>query len=499
MCKCFCLNAKFGLQIMASSYVMLTYMTKTFTNSIESVLLSSLLVLVFTNKTVELYLKTNFGEDENESIENLERSSIKNYRFKKEKKLSYNAMYKESLNKTYYCKATLIGIIGVAGLFNRPTFALMALCPAILYCNAKQEKITQHAVFVGAGAMCSFTILTLVDTYYFSENFQDLLSRCDMDKSSVSMCFLTSFLRWIVITPYNFFIYNSNPYHLAEHGLHPRYLHLTVNIHLLFGPLSFYFYKRLYHLILIAMKKKKFDKSYCPLIMIIFPLVLLSLFPHQEPRFLIPILPLVVMTGIEQIEEKSKMKNVFIFVWILFNMLLTPIYGVLHQGGVVQSLLHIEKQLNYKQPEINPIFNSDDKFVFFRTYMPPHSLLLSTRSKSQIIDVQGGNIDYFLKYLPQKLSEDNDFQQNKTLSNIYVITPSNVVTEFKEKGVNFTKMFVYYGHLSMEDTPHMAAIYNSSKNISNIMEKVQYFFVEFSNVLTLYMIKIPQDQLIHVA
>jgi hypothetical protein len=60
-------------------------------------------------------------------------------------------------------------------------------------------------------------------------------------------------------------------------------------------------------------------------------------------------------------------------------------------------------------------------------------------------------------------------------------------------------MFVYYGHLSMEDTPHMAAIYNSSKNISNIMGKVQYFFVEFSNALTLYMIKIPQDQLIHVA
>jgi hypothetical protein len=54
--------------------------------------------------------------------------------------------------------------------------------------------------------------------------------------------------------------------------------------------------------------------------------------------------------------------------------------------------------------------------------MPPHSLLLSTRSKSQIIDVQGGNIDYFLKYLPQKLSEDKDFQQSKTLSNIYVIT-----------------------------------------------------------------------------
>jgi hypothetical protein len=60
---------------------------------------------------------------------------------------------------------------------------------------------------------------------------------------------------------------------------------------------------------------------------------------------------LISCTGIEQIEEKSKMKNVFIFVWILFSMLLTPIYGVLHQGGVVQSLLHIEKQLNYKQLE----------------------------------------------------------------------------------------------------------------------------------------------------
>lgn len=49
------------------------------------------------------------------------------------------------------------------------------------------------------------------------------------------------------ITPLNFLEYNSEASNLAEHGLHPRYLHFLVNFPLVFGPVaitSYYLFGR---------------------------------------------------------------------------------------------------------------------------------------------------------------------------------------------------------------------------------------------------------------
>jgi hypothetical protein len=43
----------------------------------------------------------------------------------------------------------------------------------------------------------------------------------------------------LVVTPWNAFRYNRKTANLATHGLHPRYLHLLVNLPLLFGLQGF--------------------------------------------------------------------------------------------------------------------------------------------------------------------------------------------------------------------------------------------------------------------
>ncbi len=40
----------------------------------------------------------------------------------------------------------------------------------------------------------------------------------------------------LVLTPYNFLLYNLSSENLAQHGLHPRWLHLVVNLPMIISP-----------------------------------------------------------------------------------------------------------------------------------------------------------------------------------------------------------------------------------------------------------------------
>lgn len=43
-----------------------------------------------------------------------------------------------------------------------------------------------------------------------------------------------------VITPWNNLMYNLNVDNLAQHGIHPRYTHIAINLPLLYGPLAIF-------------------------------------------------------------------------------------------------------------------------------------------------------------------------------------------------------------------------------------------------------------------
>jgi len=56
-------------------------------------------------------------------------------------------------------------------------------------------------------------VIVLTDTYYFRGDFSTL-----------------------AITPLNFLSYNLSPQNLVEHGIHPRWLHLFVNLPIMVSP-----------------------------------------------------------------------------------------------------------------------------------------------------------------------------------------------------------------------------------------------------------------------
>ncbi len=103
---------------------------------------------------------------------------------------------------------------------------------------------------------------------------------------------------------------------------------------------------------------------------IVFGLGILSLAPHQEPRFLVPLItPLALLMPVGPfVPEKSASKwtRALKLIWIVFNLTLGIFFGVLHQGGVVPSLNYVHSQLESGQVR---------NVVFYHTYMPPRFLL----------------------------------------------------------------------------------------------------------------------------
>jgi len=119
----------------------------------------------------------------------------------------------------------------------------------------------------------------------------------------------------------------------------------------------------------------------CTLI-VIFGLSILSMAPHQEPRFLLPlVVPLVVLHGWDVIffftsnfcssvewddsggdrpDQRSTYRGrlfhvLHVLIWVIFNFLLLIFFGLWHQSGVVPSLLLMEniigKEIEQKQKQ----------------------------------------------------------------------------------------------------------------------------------------------------
>ncbi|KAI8374421.1 Alg9-like mannosyltransferase family-domain-containing protein [Radiomyces spectabilis] len=143
-------------------------------------------------------------------------------------------------------------------------------------------------------------------------------------------------------TPLNNLLYNLKTENLAQHGIHPRYVHLLVNLPMLFGPLAFVFAAKF-----ISMIKGAKNDAQAPIIYVLLGIVGismagLSLMPHQEARFLAPMLvPLVLLVAWHQ----RRLPVAFWLLWVVFNIATLYIFGVLHQGGIVPAMAYLQGQV----------------------------------------------------------------------------------------------------------------------------------------------------------
>jgi phosphatidylinositol glycan class Z len=273
-----------------------------------------------------------------------------------------------------------VGCICAVGLFTRFTFALFAF-PALVF--LLYEMI---AAFGRAGARCGLWSPLFWMTVFFifasmgiiakDTHFYQTLQTGESSGNEMTNP---------VLTPINALLYNSQVSNLKDHGLHPRWTHAIVNMLILYGPLAFAGY--LFIMAAMAAKSPKPPKVQILSLMVATGgLTLLSAAPHQEPRFILPVLVPLVIIGSAAVAVKNQ--RIFVFLWVTFNFILLLFFGVLHQSGVQKSLLGISSKI----PKIDPTI-----WIYWKTYMPPTFLSrtqensLGCASNFHVVDLKGSS------------------------------------------------------------------------------------------------------------
>ncbi|KAI6014394.1 glycosyltransferase family 22 protein [Pisolithus microcarpus] len=354
----------FALLLLSSSYVTHAFYIRPFSNSLESVIAA--LCLVFLNNIVEL------GSSDSHDTAKSGRAAL-------------------------HWNLHALCILGAFGTSMRPTFFSFALpisFQVLRYSYRAAGSISRTGTLL-ALPLCS-GILTV-------------------------LCFTVADALYYRGTPFhpvfpclNFLRYNSSSDNLAEHGLHPRWLHLLVNLPMLLGPsVWFLTISNIYHSFKDSGhgrvgRTRALDVTRETISQIIvLSLAVLSAVPHQEPRFLCPIvLPAIVLVAI----SSRWPRKAFWVTWIVFNFVFAAVFGVMHQGGVVPSLLYLNTRMTAN-------VSTSTHIVYWKTYMPPRRFLGIPQQDVQsgkvaVVDLAGAAESTLVNTLSSARSET-----------VYVVTP----------------------------------------------------------------------------
>ena len=238
----------------------------------------------------------------------------------------------------------LLGLFLAFGCFNRATFPAFVLVPCLTLLPHFQQHPSSLFALGGTALATALTAIAC-DTAYYNTTFTTVNDPSPLYHRLVSDP---------VITPLNSLIYNTDSSNLACHGIHPRYLHIIANLPLLLGPALF---------LLPSIHTSSLTSL--PTLSALSGLIFLSLIPHQEARFLLPIIP-ACLSSIRIPKSRTATKS-FVTSWLIFNLTLGIIFGIFHQGGVVPAQIYVGQQAQQS--------HGLEKVLWWRTYSPPVWLL----------------------------------------------------------------------------------------------------------------------------
>ncbi|KIW20464.1 hypothetical protein PV08_01039 [Exophiala spinifera] len=300
--------------LVCSSYVTWTFQTHTFSNSIETLLVLWSLVVI----------ERIVGENKRSAI----------------------------------ASCVVLGFLVVFGTFNRITFPTFIVIPGIQMLPHFLNRPFCLFALILSGAFWTLAAVA-IDTAYYSDAASTRSFRALYDHVRHAP----------VITPLNNVLYNTRTSNLAQHGLHPHYQHLLVNLPQLLGPALILLIVSAYPFNLRILKTML---SNVRLASATAGTLLLSQVPHQEPRFLLPAIPLLLTCV--RIPSSALWRRIFWTTWILFNSSLAILMGIYHQGGIVPTQLSIPSLLT--QSIVNTHSDAHNIEVFWwKTYPPPNFLL----------------------------------------------------------------------------------------------------------------------------
>ena len=497
-------NLKYDTRLLAlgSSWVMLTFGIRSFSNTIEMALISVLLYIVS-----ESMIHSNTVIYQKEYLEE---------KYEKAEKIVDRVNYfkmQMSLPSHSYNKCAVLSTLCVIGIFNRPTFVTFGL-PIIFHWMIRgfgSRSVTFldfniRMLFFIISGLPAFCVIVIIDSLYYG-----YLSLAQIYIMDINM---NSFL----VTPVNFIRYNINPENTAKHGEHPKWLHLLVNIPLLynilgiialctFGSMCYKFCKK-------EFQNLPQTQSFVSLMTsaVFVPILFLSFFNHQEPRFLIPVTtPLIMLhapklvlgvnvTNYFKESQFNVIKSLasycdinfsgrFIFkVWCFMNIVFTLFFGFIHQAGVVQLADHFSKYYQLKPPTTqvhlvtSHIYNLPESLLILPRsgvyYTNPHSGQKYKVSRRFFLHEYGSmNLDDMFKKVKLLVDVGEIRKEVKKLNyEIFVAIPTSKAFDlnyiFNKHHVHFAfkEERILYPHLSTEAFPnfhHLLHPCEMSRNDSN--------------------------------
>lgn len=492
ICRTYGLKWHIRLASMAGSHVLLVFGGRTFSNSIEMALCSLLLYIVadcMANSNAVTF-KADF------LLERYSRAESTVERVKLYKMIA--SLPAHSLNKV-----GIISTICVVGFFNRPTFIVFGM-PIVFFwllrgLGSRSTNFLDFNLRIGSLVICAIPticVFIMIDSLYY-----DYLSPVEVQKMIIGM---DNF----VVTPLNFIRYNMDPENTGQHGTHPKWLHLLVNVPLLFnvlgitaivsfGSMLFRFSKADYRNLPRAQSVVSLMNA-----AIFVPVLALSYINHQEPRFILPImLPIFLLhapklqTGFftsnpfpkESHHLLTKFYNTFLAspkeptgntlkYWYLINFLLTIFFGFVHQGGVLQLTNFLSHNFKSHQTHIQTHLVTSNIYAIPTSllFMPSTKTVLTNadtgqkyhRAKRLFIYEYGSSLDMDQLYRKLKLLiEVNEKKSSNNPNHRYQLLlaiPSSLSEELSlafwrsnSTQLRHEREHVFYPHLSVEAMPRL--------------------------------------------
>lgn len=415
----------------ATSFISLTFMTRTLWNSIELILFTILLL---------------------------------------------NAIVYHKLRTKDHCiwTAFTIGCILSIGFFNRPTFLILASVPLIwsLMSHTKIRSWSESVKkFLLITPMFFFqsSILIAFDTTYYSDIVDtewikvpllDWIGIVWNKLTFTTLNFITKHLAPGNLEPGNLAPGNSSSGDLEPSSYLQHLRHLCINAPLLFGILVIPLVVDSTKLVISLIKREKnvtSSDSVMMLVTILTSLGIFSLSKNQEARILIPLIVPVCYLYRQLMRSRS-----FVMIWIMCNLLLTLIYGFALDAGVTSSVtrlhdiihgLDMESVSKDLAPNNIASHKLGHQHVIFTSLPQPPLHLLNIAENNNLIRV----FDYTGRSFPENINQHFSLLAAKNMTSkvvSYLINPSclndqvEAILRTTIGGAHVQKMDIVWPHLS---------------------------------------------------